>query len=64
MLQNYWFYLEVNGLDWPIIIIVILAIFLFIKVISKLVRILIGVGILAAIVYFFLSLDLAMIMFL
>ncbi|WP_169819117.1 hypothetical protein [Anaerobacillus arseniciselenatis] len=51
-------------MDWPIIIIVILAIFLFIKVISKLVRILIGVGILAAIVYFFLSLDLAMIMFL
>lgn len=50
-------------MDWPIIIVVILAIFLFIKVISKLVRIFIGIAILAAIVYLVVNnTDLAMIM--
>lgn len=50
-------------MDWPIIIVVILAIFLFIKVISKIVRILIGVAILATIVYFVMTkTDLALIM--
>lgn len=39
-------------MDWTMILIVILAAFLFIKVIGKLVRMLIGVALLATIVYF------------
>lgn len=50
-------------MDWPIILLVIFGIFLFVKVISKLVRILIGVSVLAIIVYFVLSMDIGMTMF-
>lgn len=50
-------------MEWPMIIIVILAIFLFIKVISKLVRVAIGVAILAIIAYYLLGTENAMIIF-
>lgn len=53
----------VINMDWPIIIIVILAIFLFIKIISKLVRIAIGVVILATLAYYLLGMENALIMF-
>ncbi|WP_161568138.1 hypothetical protein [Anaerobacillus alkaliphilus] len=50
-------------MDWTMILLIILGIFLFIKVISKLVRILIGVALIAVIAYFVLSMDIAMVMF-
>ncbi len=50
-------------MDWTIILFIILGVFLFIKVISKLVRIIIGIGIIVAIGYFILSMDLSMVMF-
>lgn len=49
-------------MDWQTIIIVILAIFLFIKVISKLVRLIIGVAIIGLIAYFVLNMNVALIM--
>lgn len=49
-------------MEWPMILLIIIGIFLFIKVISKLVRIIIGVAIIAMIAYFFLSMDLGMIL--
>ncbi|MCT8138151.1 hypothetical protein H1D32_10535 [Anaerobacillus sp. CMMVII] len=50
-------------MEWPILLLVIVGIFLFIKVISKIVRIIIVVALLAMIVYFVSSMDFAMIMF-
>jgi hypothetical protein len=50
-------------MEWPMILLIILGIFLFIKVISKLVRIIIGVALLAIIAYFVFSMDLGMISF-
>lgn len=50
-------------MEWPMILIVILAIFLFIKIISKFVKLAIGVVIIAIIAYYLLGIDNAMVIF-
>ncbi|QOY35723.1 hypothetical protein AWH56_024175 [Anaerobacillus isosaccharinicus] len=50
-------------MEWPMIFLVIIGIFLFIKVISKLIRIVIGIALLAIIAYYVFSIDLTMVMY-
>lgn len=48
-------------MEWSVILMIILVAFLFIKVISKIVRILIGIALIVVIVYFVSSIELALI---